>query len=107
MRSISTTDENNIISLLSHGLSTRKIAAQTGISKSKSASVAKDLDSNKENQPGGRPQKFSPQDQRAVSSLMEPGKAFNATKATKHMNNILSDSVSTQTIRNTLYNNNC
>jgi hypothetical protein len=35
---------------------------------------------------------------------METGKASNATQATKHMNNILSDPVSTQTIRNTLHN---
>jgi DNA-binding NarL/FixJ family response regulator len=74
MRSISTADENNIISLLSHGLSTKKIAAQTSISKSKVASVAKDLGSNKENQPGGRSKKLSPHDQRAVSSLWRLGR---------------------------------
>ena len=95
MRWISTIDKNNIISLLSHGLSTRKIEAHTGISKSKIALVAKDLVSNKENQPGGRPKKLSLHDQRAVSSLMKTGKASNDTEATKHMKNILSDPVST------------
>lgn len=106
MRSISTADKNNILSLLSHGLSTRKIASQTGISKSKVALVAQEAGPNKENNPGGRPKKLSPHDQRAVSSLMQPGKASNATQATRHMNNILSDPVSTQTIRNTLHNDN-
>jgi hypothetical protein len=56
------------------------------------------MGSNKENQPGGRPKKLSPHDQRAVSLLMETG------KASKHMNNILSDPVSTQTITKTLHN---
>lgn len=79
MKSISAADKSNIISLLSHALSSRKIASQTGISKSKVALIAKEVGSGKENNPGGRPKKLSPHDQRAVSSLMATGKTSNAT----------------------------
>lgn len=106
MKSISTADKSNIISLLPHGLFSRKIASQTGISKSKVALVAKEVGSDIENNSGSRPKKLSPYDQRAVSSLMATGKTSNTTQATKNINNILSDLVSTQTIRNTLHNDN-
>lgn len=103
MKPISADDKNNILTLLSQGFSSRKIAHKTGISKSRTALLAQEVGSNKENHPGGRPKKLSPHDQRALASMIHTGKASNATQAAKHINGIISDPVCTQTVRNALH----
>ncbi|KIJ33573.1 hypothetical protein M422DRAFT_264509 [Sphaerobolus stellatus SS14] len=80
MRPISAAQRDNVLSLLSSGLSTKTIAAQTG----------------------GHPKKLTPTDQRAVLSLVRIGKASDAVAAAKHINARIMELVTIQTIRNML-----
>jgi transposase len=102
MRPISAAQRDNVLSLLSSGLSTRDIAAQTGVSKSKVSNIAKEYEPDKENLQGGRRRKLTPTDQRAVLSLVRTGKASDAVAATKHINTIIPEPVTVQTVRNVL-----
>jgi transposase len=102
MRPISTAQRDNVLSLLSSGLSTRKIASQTGVSRSKVSMIAQEYEPDKENLGGGCPRKLTSADQRAVLSLVRTGKASTAIQAAKHINTIIPESVTAQTIRNLL-----
>jgi hypothetical protein len=51
---------------------------------------------------GGRPKELIAVDERAIISQINIGKAENAVEITKNLNNIISNPVSTQTIRNVL-----
>jgi hypothetical protein len=63
MKPLSAADKSNILFLLSQGLSYRKVAKKTGFGKSTIASLAQEVDSNKENNPSGRPKKLTTHDQ--------------------------------------------
>ena len=78
MRHITATQLGNILSLLQTTASTREIAPQTGVSKSKIASLAKEVVPDKENHPAGCPKKLSPTDEHAVIQQITTGKASNA-----------------------------
>lgn len=102
MRPISNSQKQNVLSLIAHGYSSRQIQEKTGVSKSKVASIIKEVQPDKENLLKGRPKKLTSQDERHILSLLSSGAAENATDATKKLNNIISDLVSTQTVRNIL-----
>ena len=102
MRPISTAQRDNILSLLGSGHSVRDIAKRTGVCKSKVSEIAKEYCPNKENLKGGHPEKLTSTDKRAVISLITTGKASTAVEAAKHINSIITNPVSIQTIRNTL-----
>ncbi|KZP34569.1 hypothetical protein FIBSPDRAFT_694767, partial [Athelia psychrophila] len=78
-----------IISLLTSGHSTRAVASQTGVSKSKIAYIAKEKHPDKENLRGGQPSKLSPTDKRAISIQIQTGKAENAVQVAKNINTTL------------------
>ena len=100
MRPISAVQRDNVLSLLSSGLSTRIIAAQKGVSKSKIYNITKEYQFDNKNLPRGHPRKLTPTDQRAVLSLVRIGKASDAVAAAKHINARIMEPVTIQTIRN-------
>jgi hypothetical protein len=102
MRPLTSTQKDNVLSLLNTNASTRKIAAQTGVSKSKVATIAKEAYPDKENLPAGCPKKLSPTDEHTVIKQITTGKAESATQVARNVNPILSQPVTAQTIRNTL-----
>jgi len=102
MKPISSAQRDNILVLCTSGLSTRQIASKTGLSKSTIATVIKKNIPDKENSKLGCPPKLTPQNKRAVVHQILSGKASNAVQATKFINSIIPNPVSTQTIRNTL-----
>jgi hypothetical protein len=60
----------------------------------------------KENNKGGRPSKLSHRDKQSIIRQISSGKLDNAVQATHFTNNILSNPVTPQTVRNTLKENN-
>jgi transposase len=102
MRPISAQQRDNILSLLASGYSSRDIANTTGVCKYKVSKLAKDYQPNKENLKGGHHKKLTPKDEWAIISLISTGRASTAVEAAKHINSIITDPVSTQTVRNTL-----
>lgn len=102
MKSISSAKQDLIISLLNSGLSTRAVASQTGVSKSKVCNIAKEMLPNKENLKAGRPSILSPRDKRAISMQIQSGRAETAVEIAQNLNPTFSSPVSVQTIRNAL-----
>ena len=89
MKPISISQRNNIISLSSHGLSSRKIAAQTGLGKSTVSWVLQKLQPEKTRLHGGHPSKLTPTNKRAIVQQIITGKAKDAVYATKYINTII------------------
>ena len=103
MRPLTSAQKNNALSLLNTNASTREIQAQTGVSKSKVATLAREALPDKENLPAGHPRKLSATDEHNVIKQITTGKASNASQVARSVNPLLSEPVSTQTIRNTLH----
>jgi hypothetical protein len=103
MRPITSSQTDNVLSLLQTSASFRQISAQTGVSKSKVASIAKEVYPDKENHKAGRPTKLSTTDQNAAIKQISTGRAKNAVEVAKNINPLLPQPVSIQTIRNTLH----
>ncbi|KAF5327981.1 hypothetical protein D9758_017675 [Tetrapyrgos nigripes] len=89
MRPITSTQKDNILSLLQTSASSREISAKTGVSKSKIASLAKEMYPDKENHQAGRPRKLSTTDERAAIQQINTGKAENATEVARNINPLL------------------
>jgi len=70
MRPLSTAKHNQVLSLLSSGLSTKDIEHQAGGSKYTVSKVTREYEPDKENHPGGRPQKLTSMDKRVVLSFL-------------------------------------
>lgn len=102
MKSISSAQQDHIISLLNSGLSMRAVASQTGVSKSKVSNIAQEMPSNKENHKRGRRPKLSPRDKRAIFMQIQSGRAENAVEVAQNLNATLHSPVSVQTVRNAL-----
>ena len=60
------------------------------------------MEGNKENHSGGRPSKLSTCDKHTIIRQITTGKFDNAVQATKYINSIIPDPVSSQTVRRTL-----
>jgi len=103
MKHISPSTKANIVSLLLHSdKSFAQIAASVGVGKTTVARVAKEVVPDKENLSGGRPKKLSATDEHAIVSQITTGRAENAVEVTQNINSIISEPVSTQTVRNVL-----
>src|SRR5882757_4705294 len=102
MKSISSAQKDNILVLCSSGQSICQIASKTGLGKSTIARVIKKHISNKENVKMGHPSKLTPHDKRSIVHHVLSRKASNAVQATKFLNLIIPNTVSAQTVRNTL-----
>ena len=103
MKPLTSTQKDNVLSLLKTSTSYWKIAAQTGVSKSKATVLAKEAYPDKENLPAGRPKKLSSVDEHAIIKQITTGKAENAAQVARNINPTLFQPVSLQTIRNTLH----
>lgn len=102
MKSISASQRNDIISLSSLGLSSRKIASQTGLGQSTVCQVLQKLQPERTRLCGGHPLKLTPTNKRAIVQQIITGKAKNAVHATQFINSIIDTPVCPQTVRNTL-----
>lgn len=102
MKPISASQRNNIISLSSSGISSRKISSQTGLGKSTVCQVLLELQPERTRLHGGRPLKLTPTNKRAIVQQIITGKARNAVHATQLINSIIDTPVCPQTVRNTL-----
>lgn len=105
MHSISSAQKENILSLASNGHSIRQIASKTGAGKSTVSRVLKDLLPNRLVPSSGRPSKLSARSQHSIIAQITTGKASNAVQATKHINSIILNPVSSETVRRVLRNN--
>ena len=102
MHPISSTQRSTIISLLHEHYSVREIQSRTGIGKSTIGRIKKEVDTNKENNKGGRPSKLSSHDKQSIVHQITTGKLDNAVQATHFINSILPNPVSAQMVRNVL-----
>ena len=103
MKPITFTQLDNVLSLFQTSSSTGEISAQTGISKLKIASLAKEVVPDTENHQAGCLKKLSATDEHAVIKQVTTGRAENAAQVARNINPLLSQPVSTQTIKNTLH----
>jgi transposase len=102
MRPTSAAKHSSVVSLLTQGYPHRQIHAKTGISLGTIGKINKELDSNKENNHGGRPSKLSARDKQSIIRQITSGKLDNAVQATQFINNTLTNPVHPQTVRNAL-----
>lgn len=102
MHPISSAQKENILSLASHGHSTRFIAKKTGLGKSTVIRTLHDIHPNCQMPSPGRPCMLSSTDQHSILSQIRTGRAANAVQATNHINTIISHPVTSQTVRNVL-----
>ena len=78
MKAISTAQHNSVVSLLNEGYSQRQIKDKTGVGKGTISRISKEVDGNKENNPGGRPSKLSARDKQSIVRQIKSGKLDNA-----------------------------
>jgi transposase len=102
MRSISSAQKENIIAQASNGQSTRKIASSLDVSQPTVVRVLQNLLPNHQSPHSGRPSKLSATSERAIITQITTGKVANAVQATKHINSIIPNPVSSQTVRRVL-----
>lgn len=102
MHPISSAQKENILSLASNGFSNRHIASKLGLGRSTIARTLHTLLPNHHTPLTGCPSKLSSTDQHAVIAQIKTGKASNAIQARDHINSIISEPVSSQTIRRVL-----
>src|SRR3979490_1514175 len=81
MHPTSSAQKENILSLASHGHSTRTIASRLGLSQSTVSRTLRTLHPNQPCSSGGCPPKLSSRDQHAILSQIATGRAANATQA--------------------------
>ncbi len=105
MHPISSAQKENIISLATNGHSTRYIASTVGASQPTVSRVLQKHLPNWHPPPSGHPSKLSPTSKHAVVMQITTGKAANAVQATNHINSIIDNPVSAQTVRRVLKNN--
>ena len=98
MRPISAAQHDSVVSLLNEGYSHHQIQARTGLEKGTVGRISKEVEENKENHPGGRPSKLSTHDKQSIVHQITTGKL----DTTQFINSIISDPVSSQTVRRTL-----
>jgi transposase len=102
MKPTSTSQRENVISLLLSGHSTRQVESKTGLGKSTIARINKELVGAKENCKAGRPSKLSARDRRIITQQITTGQLDNAVQVTQYINNIIPKPVCSQTVRNAL-----
>ena len=103
MRPITSTQKDNVFSLFHTPASFREISAWTGVSNAKIASMAKELVPDKKNNNVGQLSKLSSTDQHASIKQISTGRAKTSAEVARNSNPLLSQFVSTQTIKNTLH----
>jgi len=102
MKSISAAQHSSVVSLLNDGYSHHEIQARTGLGKGTVGRISREVERNKENNPGGRPSKLSACDKQSIVHQISSGKLNNAVQATQFINSIIPNPVTPQKVRNTL-----
>jgi transposase len=102
MRSISSDKRSSVISLLNDGYSHRQIQAKTGVGKGTVGRISKEVELDKENNPGGRPCSLTPRDKQSIIRQISTGSLDNAVQATQFINSVITNPVTPQTVRNAL-----
>src|SRR6202040_3358780 len=93
MKATSTAQHNSVVSLLNEGYSQCQIKAKTGLGKGTISRISKEVDGNKENNPGGCPSKLSARDKQSIVHQIKSGKLENAVEATQFINGIIPNPV--------------
>jgi transposase len=99
MHSISSAQKENIIVQANNGQSTRKIASSLGVSQPTVVRVLQNLLPNHQSSHSGHPSKLSATSEHAIITQITTRKVANAVQTTKHINSIIPNSVSSQTVR--------
>jgi transposase len=102
MRTLSAASQNHILSLLDAGHSVRKIAAATGHGTGSISRLCSKHRSHLSKSVGGRPSKLSPINIRHAQRLISSGRADTAVDVAKVLINVTNQSLSAQTVRNSL-----
>jgi transposase len=102
MKAISAAQRSSVISLLNEGYSQCQIQSRTSLGKGTVGRIAKEVESNKENNCGGCPSKLSTRDKTAIIREIHSGRADTAVQATQFINSTISNPVSSQTVRRVL-----
>ena len=102
MKHISEEIHNSIVSLLDTGLSSRKIQAQLGVSRSTVNRVRAKARPDAQKSLGGRPAKLTATDKRRLVRMVTSGKADSATQLTQELKNTTNINASTDTVRRAL-----
>ena len=100
MKSISAAQRSSVVSLLNDGYSHREIQARTGLGKGTVGRISKEVERNKENNPGDHPSKLSAHDKQSIVRQISFGKLNNAVQATQFIDSIIPNPVTP--VRNTL-----
>jgi transposase len=95
-------EKENIISQASNGQSTRKIASSLGVSQPTVVRVLQNLLPNHQSSHSSRPSKLSATSERAIITQITTGKVANAVQATKYIDSIIPNPVSSQTVHQVL-----
>ena len=98
MHSISSAQKENIIALASNGQSTREIASSLGVSQPTVVRALQNLLPNHQSPHSSCPSKLSATSEHAIITQITTGKVANAVQATKHINSIIPNPVSSQTV---------
>ena len=83
-------------------LSTCKIASSLGVNQPTVVRVLQNLLPNHQSPHSGRPSKLSATSERTIITQITTGKVANAVQATKHINSIIPNLVSSKTVRQVL-----
>ena len=102
MKAISSAQHNSVVSLLNEGYSQCQIKDKTGLGKGTISRIIKEVDRNKENNPGDCPSKLSAHDKQSIICQIKSGKLENAVEATQLISGIIPNSVTPQTVRDAL-----
>ena len=102
MRRINNSVRNNVISMLSNNVSSRKIAKCTGVSRTYVDNLRKEVFPEKEVSKGGRPAKLSAEDKRACVRMSTVGGLDNAVQVANQLNQRVGVRVSPKTVYRTL-----
>ena len=89
MKATSAANHASVLSLLEQGYSVRDIERRTGLGKSTVGRIKKEVDTDKENNLGGRPSKLSPRDKTSIIRQIQSGKLDTAVQATHFINSTL------------------
>ena len=102
MKPISADKHSSIISLLHEGYFHCQIQTKTGLRKGTVGRISREVDVDKENNPGGHPSKLSARDKHSIIRQISSGKLDNAVQATQFINSVIPTPVTPQTVRNVL-----
>ena len=102
MRPTSAAKDSSVLSLLEQGYSYCQIHSKTGKSLVTISKIGKEVDANKDNNPGGHPSKLSTYNKQSIIQQINSGRLDNAVQATNFINSTLTHHIHPQTVRNAL-----